>query len=180
MKILIIEDDPGVAELIQRGLQEQKIDTALARDGVTGRDLIFQKEFDLLIVDIILPGINGIELCRQVRQQYPHLPILMLTALGTTDDKLEGFDAGADDYLVKPFDCRELNARIKALLKRRKSDKQDDGHLLNINYLEMDLPFIFTRFGADPATASAPLIISIADISVVLIYFSIASYFFSL
>lgn len=77
--------------------------------------------YQLIISDVILPGMNGFEFCREVRQINPDIPILMLTALGTTDDKLEGFDAGADDYMVKPFDFRELTGRIKVLLKRREN-----------------------------------------------------------
>jgi DNA-binding response OmpR family regulator len=94
----------------------------------------------LIITDIILPKVNGIELCKHIRKARPHIPIIMLTALGTTDDKVEGFDAGADDYLVKPFDFRELHARIKTLLKRNKGNS-DISHITILNYgdLEMNL-----------------------------------------
>jgi DNA-binding response OmpR family regulator len=118
MKILIIEDDQRVAELIKRGLNEQKFDAENAYDGLSGKKLALQKEYDLIITDIILPKMDGIELCKEIKQNKPNTPILMLTALGTTDDKVEGFDAGADDYLVKPFEMRELLARIRVLLKR--------------------------------------------------------------
>jgi DNA-binding response OmpR family regulator len=116
--ILIVEDDPRLANLIERGLQEEGFSTTLAFDGQMGKKLALSREFDLIVMDIILPGINGLELCRMVRNVRPDQPVLMLTALGTTDDKVEGFDAGADDYLVKPFEHRELVARIRALLKR--------------------------------------------------------------
>ena len=116
--ILIVEDDPRLANLIERGLQEEGFSTTLAFDGDMGKKLALSRSFDLILMDIILPGINGLELCRLVRSARPGLPVLMLTALGTTDDKVEGFDAGADDYLVKPFEHRELVARIRALLKR--------------------------------------------------------------
>jgi two-component system copper resistance phosphate regulon response regulator CusR len=137
--ILIIEDDKRVSELIQRGLQEQGYQTSLAYDAEVGQKMIYAHSFDLLIMDIILPGINGIDLCKQVREMSPAIPIIMLTALGTTDDKLEGFDAGADDYLVKPFDFRELHARIKALLKRKKGAEVEPVAMLRIADLEMDL-----------------------------------------
>ena len=120
MKILIIEDDARVAELIKRGLEEAEYIVALALDGLLGRNLVLQSEFDLVIVDVILPEINGIDLCKEIRKIKPDLSIIMLTALGTTDDKIEGFDAGADDYLVKPFEMRELLVRIRVLLKRNK------------------------------------------------------------
>jgi DNA-binding response OmpR family regulator len=119
MKILIIEDEERVATLIKKGLEEQGYTVDIAFDGGKGKVMALSKVYDLLITDIILPTVNGIELCKEVRAAQPQLPIIMLTALGTTDDKVEGFDAGADDYLVKPFDFRELHARIKALLKRK-------------------------------------------------------------
>ena len=118
MKILLIEDEQRVAGLIQKGLEEQGFTVTLAYDGEFGKRLAFANAYDLIITDIILPKLNGIELCKDIKVQYPHLPIIMLTALGTTDDKVEGFDAGADDYMVKPFDLRELYVRIRALLKR--------------------------------------------------------------
>lgn len=137
MNILLVEDDLRVSELIKRGLDEQGFNTAQAYDGLTGKKLILTQEFNLLITDIILPEINGLELCKEVRNLKPELPILMLTALGTTDDKIEGFDAGADDYLVKPFEMRELVARIKAILKR--SLKNKSGIILRFSDLEMNL-----------------------------------------
>lgn len=137
MNILLVEDDLRVSELIKRGLDEQGFNTTQAYDGLTGKKLILTQEFNLLITDIILPEINGLDLCKEVRKLKPELPILMLTALGTTDDKIEGFDAGADDYLVKPFEMRELVARIKAILKR--SLKNKSGIILRFSDLEMNL-----------------------------------------
>lgn len=137
MNILLVEDDLRVSELIKRGLDEQGFNTTQAYDGLTGKKLILTQEFNLLITDIILPEINGLDLCKEVRNLKPELPILMLTALGTTDDKIEGFDAGADDYLVKPFEMRELVARIKAILKRSLINKS--GIILRFSDLEMNL-----------------------------------------
>jgi len=138
MKILIIEDDSRVAELIQRGLEEQGFETTLAYDGLSGKKLASQNDFDLIITDIILPKMDGIDLCKEIKQRQPDLPIIMLTALGTTDDKVEGFDAGADDYLVKPFEMRELLARIRALLKRF-NNTTNAGNLLTYADIEMNL-----------------------------------------
>ncbi|SNS32611.1 DNA-binding response regulator, OmpR family, contains REC and winged-helix (wHTH) domain [Belliella buryatensis] len=117
-KILVIEDDARLASLLQRGLEESGMDVLLAYDGELGLKLFENSMPDLVITDLILPKINGLEVSKQLRTKNPQIPIIMLTALGTTDDKVEGFDAGADDYLVKPFDFRELLARIKTLLKR--------------------------------------------------------------
>lgn len=118
MNVLIIEDDERVSELIQRGLKEQEFNAVVAYDGVSGKKQALLSDFDVIIMDIMLPYINGLDLCRQIRQVKPAIPIIMLTALGTTDDKIEGLDSGADDYLVKPFDFRELLARIRAVTKR--------------------------------------------------------------
>jgi len=139
MKILIIEDDQRVAELIQRGLNEFGYQTIVAYDGLMGKKLALQNDVDLIIMDIILPKINGLDLCRELRLQLPDLPIIMLTALGTTDDKVEGFDAGADDYLVKPFEIRELIARIKAIMKRKSSNRTSYGFILRYADLQMNL-----------------------------------------
>lgn len=116
--ILIIEDEERVASLLKCGLEESGYQISVAFDGEMGLRLFNSTKFDMVISDVILPKINGFDLCKKIRAIRQSTPILMLTALGTTDDKLEGFDAGADDYMVKPFDFRELNARIKVLLKR--------------------------------------------------------------
>ena len=117
-RILIIEDEPKVAGFIQKGLEASGYLVEIARDGIAGRDEALIKPFDLILLDINLPKLNGFEVCKAIRIQNPAVPILMLTAMGTTDDKLEGFNRGADDYLVKPFEFRELLARVKVLLKR--------------------------------------------------------------
>ncbi|RME19877.1 MAG: DNA-binding response regulator [Bacteroidetes bacterium] len=139
MNILIIEDDTRIAELIKRGLQEQGFVPTLAYDGLSGKKLALQNEYDLIVIDIILPKIDGLDLCKQIREYKPDTPIIMLTALGTTDDKVEGFDAGADDYLVKPFEMRELLVRIRALIKRNKKTTNNSGNILKYADLEMNL-----------------------------------------
>lgn len=116
--ILIVEDEKRVADLLKIGLEENGYQTIVAYDGAMGLRLFQSNSFQLVISDIILPKLDGFELCKEIRKVNERIPILMLTALGSADDKLEGFDAGADDYMVKPFDFRELNARVKVLLKR--------------------------------------------------------------
>lgn len=138
MKILIIEDDQRVSELIKRGLEELQFAVDIAYDGEEGRKLALQADYDLIITDIVLPKINGIDLCKEIRQAKPNTPIIMLTALGTTDDKIEGFDAGADDYLVKPFDFRELHVRIRSLLKRNNINAGTNSYLLKYADLELN------------------------------------------
>ena len=134
MTILIIEDDQRVSELIQRGLEGQGFAPTLAYNGFSGKKLALhlQNNYDLIITDIILPKMDGIDVCRQIRLSKPDIPIIMLTALGKTDDKVEGFDAGVDDYLVKPFEMRELLVRIRALLKRNNKAANSTGFVLRL------------------------------------------------
>lgn len=137
--ILLIEDEENVAAFIRKGLKEAGYEVQLAYDGQLGLELLSQFRADLIILDIILPGgINGLELCRMIRQQgWEDVPILMLTALGTTDNIIKGLDNGADDYLVKPFKFQELLARIRALLRRNKRAEYYDP-ALQIADLELD------------------------------------------
>jgi len=138
MKILIIEDEPRVASFIKEGLEEKEYETAVAYDGIAGEEAAMSEDVSLVILDLIIPGKNGIEVCRSVKAARPDLPVLMLTALSTTVDKVKGFDAGADDYLVKPFDFPELLARIKSLLKRSRAATQQP-QSLRVADLELDL-----------------------------------------
>ena len=120
-KILLVEDEINIASFIERGLREFGHTVTVAHDGTSGWELLQNEAFDLLILDIIMPGTNGLDLCRQYRQREGYqTPVVMLTALGTPEDIVKGLDAGADDYLVKPFSFQELEARIKALLRRGK------------------------------------------------------------
>lgn len=120
-KIILVEDEINIASFIERGLREFGHEVSVVYDGNAGWELLQNESFDLLILDIIMPDMNGLELCRMYRQRFGyHSPVVMLTALGTTDDIVKGLDAGADDYLVKPFSFQELEARIKALLRRSK------------------------------------------------------------
>ena len=137
--ILIIEDEKRVADLLKAGLEENGHQVMTAYDGAMGLRLFRTHTFQLVISDIILPKLDGFELCKAIRQMNDQIPILMLTALGSTDDKLDGFDAGADDYMVKPFDFRELNARIRVLLKRKSDNISDAPEELSYAGLHIDL-----------------------------------------
>ncbi|HEY4787726.1 MAG TPA: response regulator transcription factor [Bacteroidales bacterium] len=117
-KILIVEDEPKVAAFIKMGLEEHDYTADIAYDGATGKSLALSGNYDLILLDINLPVLNGFQLCAIIRETNTSIPILILTALGRMEDKLQGFECGADDYLPKPFDFKELLARIKSLLKR--------------------------------------------------------------
>lgn len=138
MRILVVEDEPKVAEFIKQGLEEQNYEVDVAADGRTGRDLGWKNKYDLIILDVNLPYINGFDVCKALRERKVASPIIMLTALGTTDDKIMGFDSGVDDYLVKPFEFRELLARVKALHKRSVRS-EDSPKTLEIGDLVMNL-----------------------------------------
>ncbi|MDZ4793931.1 MAG: response regulator transcription factor [Bacteroidota bacterium] len=118
INILIVEDEQKIADSLKQGLTENGFYTQVAYDGTMGLRLFKQGIFGLAILDINLPGINGYELCKAIRQIDPKVPVMILTAMSTVEDKIEGFDAGADDYIIKPFDFRELLVRVRALLKR--------------------------------------------------------------
>ncbi|GAB2543498.1 response regulator transcription factor [Spirosoma aerophilum] len=137
MRILIVEDEVKTVQSIKQGLEEHQWEVDIAYDGAMGFQLATRSSYALIISDIILPGMNGLELCRKLREAGIATPILMLTALGTTDDKIVGLDAGADDYLVKPFEFRELMARVRALT-RRNSGQVQTANLLKIADLELD------------------------------------------
>lgn len=139
IRILLVEDEPKIANTLKKGLSENGYWVDLAYDGLIGKRLFHSNEYDLVILDINLPGLNGYELCRQIRNHNQQVPVLMLTALNTTDDKVEGFDAGADDYMIKPFEFKELLVRIRALLKRSLTQQVPSGNLLRVGDLEMNL-----------------------------------------
>jgi DNA-binding response OmpR family regulator len=138
IKILVVEDEPKVASFIKMGLEENGFEVEIAFDGSVGKRMFNVGVYDIVLLDVNLPLKNGIELCKEIRQKNTRIPILMLTALGTTEDKLLGFDSGADDYLIKPFEFRELLARIKSLLKRV-SNTETGSNLLTFLNLEMNL-----------------------------------------
>jgi two-component system copper resistance phosphate regulon response regulator CusR len=147
IKILLIEDEPKTVQSLKQGLEENNYDVSIAYDGHMGKQLAMAHTYQLIVSDIIIPGINGLDLCRELRSLGIQTPILMLTALSTTDDKLNGFEAGADDYLPKPFDFKEFLARVKALIKRSNQTILD-AQVLKFADLEMDLnSSLVTRAG---------------------------------
>jgi two-component system copper resistance phosphate regulon response regulator CusR len=140
MRILVIEDEQKVAAFIRSGLEQHGYDVDIAYDGQLGESFALTKQYAVVLLDVVIPLVNGIEVCRRIKLQRPELPILMLTALGTTSDKVHGFEAGADDYLVKPFEFEELLARIKALTKRKGlASYPAVSSLLQVGDLQLDL-----------------------------------------
>ncbi|MCF0053963.1 response regulator transcription factor [Dyadobacter chenwenxiniae] len=133
MKLLLIEDEPSVISLIQRSLSASGHEITVAMDGKSGLEMATHHVFDMIILDLMLPVINGMEVCRKIRSEGLATPILMLTALGTTENIVSGLDAGADDYMTKPFKLAELEARIRTLTRRGKEvEKENNGITLKI------------------------------------------------
>lgn len=121
MRILIVEDEHKIANSIKKGFEQETFVVDVAYDGNQGYELAFSEDYDVIVLDLMLPGLSGIEICKKLRGQNKHTPILILTAKGELDDKVEGLNSGADDYLVKPFAFAELLARVKALSRRPKN-----------------------------------------------------------
>jgi two-component system, OmpR family, copper resistance phosphate regulon response regulator CusR len=138
-KLLIVEDEKKIANALKKGLSENGYHVEMAFDGLIGRKLFLSHSYDLVILDINLPGLNGYELCKIIRNHNQQVPVIMLTALSSTEDKIEGFDAGADDYVIKPFEFKELQVRIRALLKRTMYQQLPTGNILKVGGLEMNL-----------------------------------------
>lgn len=137
MKLLIVEDEPNLLSILRKGLSEKNNEVSVALDGTTALEMIMNHNFDVVILDIMLPDINGIEICRRLRAEKNFVPILLLTALGTTENIVTGLNSGADDYLVKPFKFSELEARIAALA-RRSTQEHRPNSLIQIEDLEID------------------------------------------
>ncbi|MBK7554902.1 MAG: response regulator transcription factor [Flavobacteriales bacterium] len=138
MRILVVEDEPKVAAFLKQGLEESGYDVLSAYDGAMGKRLALQEPVDLVMMDVVMPGMSGVEACRAIRAGGGRMPILLLTALGTTEDKVDGLDAGADDYLVKPFEFKELLARLRSL-SRRTGNVHEEAERLTYHGLELDL-----------------------------------------
>ena len=135
MRILVVEDERKLAGVIRRGLEEQGYAVDLAYDGEEGLELAEVEPYDLVLLDIMLPKLDGLEVCKRLRARRRNMPVLMLTARDAVDDRVAGLDAGADDYLVKPFAFRELLARVRALLRR---DGLSKDPVLRVGDLELD------------------------------------------
>lgn len=155
MKLLLVEDEPNVASVINKGLTEHGHDVTVAPDGLLGLELASNHEFDVLIIDIMLPGINGMELCRQLRSKKKLTPILFLTALGTTENIVAGLNAGGDDYLVKPFKFLELEARIKSLYRRKQQPADADDDTIHLGNIAVSLKRKIVMYGEEQITLTA-------------------------
>ncbi|HXD09327.1 MAG TPA: response regulator transcription factor [Anaerolineales bacterium] len=136
MRLLIVEDEPGVAGFLEQGLKESGYAVDVARDGSEGLEYALAVEYDAIVLDILLPKMNGLEMLSEIRAKRVKSPVLLLTASDGVDDRVRGLDIGADDYLVKPFAFPELLARIRALLRR---PPLQAGNILTMNDLEMDV-----------------------------------------
>ena len=138
-RILLIEDEKKIADTLKLGLSENGFLVEAAYDGLIGLKLFERQPFNLVVLDINLPGLNGYELCKTIRARNSHIPIIMLTALSSLSDKIEGYDAGADDYIIKPFEFKELLMKIRVLLKRSMDQHRPQGTVLKAHDLEMNL-----------------------------------------
>lgn len=136
MRALVIEDNPKMARGIKTGLEEAGFATDVAHTGFEGEDLAAGQQYDVIVLDLMLPDRDGVEICRNLRRRKVATPLIMLTALGSTEDKVSGLDAGADDFLPKPFKFEELLARIRAILRRGQAT---EGKVLRCDDLELDL-----------------------------------------
>ncbi|MEO8416550.1 MAG: response regulator transcription factor [Ginsengibacter sp.] len=139
IKMLLIEDGKKIADTLSKGLKGLDYHVETTYDGKIGLRFFNSESFNPIITEINMPGINGYELCKIIRRRNQHVPIMMLTALSTTEDKIEGFDSGIDDYLVKSFEFRELLVRIRALLKRTMNQQLPTGNILTVADLEMNI-----------------------------------------
>lgn len=143
MRIIVIEDNERVATLLKKGLESQDYNVSVFMDAETAYFDLTNNQYDLVITDIMLPHMNGISLSKKIKHLYPQLPILMLTALGTIDEKINGFDAGADDYMVKPFDMRELFVRVKVILNRTITTQIEHSLKYDELYIDLDKQDVF-------------------------------------
>jgi two-component system, OmpR family, copper resistance phosphate regulon response regulator CusR len=137
--ILIVEDESKIADSLKQGLIEEGYRAEVAYDGNEGREMFKSKQYDVVVLDINLPGINGYELCKIIRSLNSQVPVIMLTALSTLEDKIIGYDSGADDYIIKPFEFKELLMKIRVLLKRSATPVLTEDSILKAADLEMNL-----------------------------------------
>jgi two-component system, OmpR family, copper resistance phosphate regulon response regulator CusR len=155
-RILLVEDEKKLADTLRSGLNENNFEVTTAYNGQDGRDLFFKGRYDLVLLDINLPLINGYDLCRMIREKNKQIPIALLTALNFTENKVAGFDIGADDYISKPFEFRELLARVKALIRRSDVNKAaNEAPYLKIADLTLDLNKKEARRGNQKITLTA-------------------------
>jgi len=156
-KVLIIEDETKVAASVKKWLEENKFLVDVAPDGAVGRHMAQTNSYDIVLLDLNLPFLSGNEVCRDIRAVHPGLPIILVTAMDSIEQKLSGFDAGADDYIVKPFDFRELLARMRTLLKRNQSSnvESEGAEILRLADLELDTSYKSVVRGSVPISLTA-------------------------
>lgn len=157
-RILVVEDDHDIAHLVELHLRDLGSEVTIAHDGSRGLELALRRTFDLIILDLTLPGTDGLEICRQLRGKTNYTPVLMLTARSADVDRIVGLELGADDYLTKPFNVRELVARVKALLRRVEALKQetrDPATILQSGYLTIDVEKRTVRAGGQVVELTA-------------------------
>jgi two-component system, OmpR family, copper resistance phosphate regulon response regulator CusR len=138
-RILLVEDEQRIADTLRFGLKEQGFEVEVAYDGTLGYKLFQSEGFNLIVLDINLPGINGYDLCKRIRASNQEIPVIMLTALNSLEEKIEGYDVGADDYIIKPFEFRELLMKIRVLLRRAGNPQMPVGNILRADDLVMIL-----------------------------------------
>jgi DNA-binding response OmpR family regulator len=149
MRVLVVEDEPAIADFVVRGLTEHGYAVDRAADGASALDFLAAGTFDVVVLDVMLPGVDGLEVCRRMRAQGIRTPVLMLTARDAIEDRVRGLDTGADDYLVKPFAFEELVARVRALSRREPAVA---GPVLRLSDLELDTTTRQARRGGAPIT----------------------------
>jgi DNA-binding response OmpR family regulator len=154
-QILLVEDEKKIADTLKLGLEEQGFYVEVAYDGLIGLKMFQKHDFNLVVLDINLPGMNGYELCKKIRYSNAQVPVIMLTALSSLNDKIEGYDAGADDYIIKPFEFRELLMKIRVLLKRTMTQNIPVGNILRAGDLEMNLDSKEVKRGDVPISLTA-------------------------
>jgi DNA-binding response OmpR family regulator len=155
MKILLVEDEAALATMLNKGLKEAGYEVTVAPDGLIGHEMAVKNQFDVMILDIMLPGLNGMQLCKQLRRQQIDTPILMLTALGATENIVAGLDSGADDYLVKPFHFAELEARLRTLLRRKTPGNNGQADVLQLGNLSLNTSTRAASLNGDPVNLTA-------------------------
>jgi len=152
---LLVEDEPNVVSVIKRGLADYGFEVSVAANGATGLQMALDNDFDLVILDVMLPVMDGIQVCKLIRQQKQSVPIIMLTALDSTENIVSGLDSGADDYLVKPFKIAELAARLRTLLRRKGGDTQMKNNVYAISNVELDSESKIAYRDKDPLKLTA-------------------------
>ncbi|UXR79215.1 response regulator transcription factor [Staphylococcus sp. IVB6227] len=144
--VLIIEDEQNLARFIELELKHENYDVSIKNDGISGLNIALQQNFDIILLDLMLPGIDGLEVCKRLRKQKD-TPIIMITAKGEIYDKVQGLDHGADDYIVKPFEIEELLARIRALVRRSSDDQQTNKDTVEVSGIVIDKNAFHVSYG---------------------------------